>query len=787
MLTSLLNSVPASLQRAYSHLQTPLYRNGYALIFSSAVTSTLGLLYWMLAARIYPADVVGLNSAVISVMVFLSNVAQLSLMNVLNRFLPNAGQSTPRMVLAAYVVSGTTATLAGTIFLLGIGLWSPSLRFLAGDPALALWFVSSIIAWCIFVLQDSTLVGLRQATWVPVENTIFAVVKLALLVALAQALPQYGVFASWTIAVFVLLAPTNLLIFRHLIPRHVRATRARAEAVHLPAVVRYIAGDYFSYLVWMATTNLMPIVVVNVAGAAANAYFYLAWTVAYSFYLVGRNMGMSLLAEAVADSSRLVEYSHKTLVQTLRLLGPAVFVVVLGAPLILAFFGPDYVAEGTGVLRLLTLSALPNIVTSLYLSIARARRQTGRIVVVLSVLSAIVLGLTYVLLRADGITGIGWAWLISQTVVAVGLLLTEFRSIWLPNTLDAAAKAIAMLRRLVWYVTHRHHIREAYALIDAILDQLAVPADWTPPASWKRRRIVPTLSDLVVMTLGEPKQRPVAVFKLPQTERGTAGLRRQWTLLEELRADERLGSWRELLPTALATGEIDGRFYAIESMLPGIDGYTLAAEASQVETMLVASARAIHELHSRTAVSATVDAHLLQRWVEQPLETVRSLLVARGRPAAQITALTHLAGELRQTLAGRTLETSWVHGDYWLGNLRFNREGTQVTGILDWEGASPDGLPQLDLVLLLLSTRTIVQHKELDTVVCELLNGSGWTSLETSLLAAAVPSHDAGLDDRTLVLLCWLQHVAENLTKSDNYEYKRLWLAKNVDAVLNRL
>ena len=67
-----------SVQRLVAHTRTPLYRNGYALILSAAATSGLGVVYWMLATRYYPAEVVGLNSAVISAMLFVAGVAQLS-------------------------------------------------------------------------------------------------------------------------------------------------------------------------------------------------------------------------------------------------------------------------------------------------------------------------------------------------------------------------------------------------------------------------------------------------------------------------------------------------------------------------------------------------------------------------------------------------------------------------------------------------------------------------------------------------------------------------------------
>ena len=49
-----------------AHIRTPVHRDGYALVLNSAITAVIGLAYWMIAARTYPAHVVGVNAALIS-------------------------------------------------------------------------------------------------------------------------------------------------------------------------------------------------------------------------------------------------------------------------------------------------------------------------------------------------------------------------------------------------------------------------------------------------------------------------------------------------------------------------------------------------------------------------------------------------------------------------------------------------------------------------------------------------------------------------------------------------
>ncbi len=417
-----------SLDQIISHFRIPLFANGYALIVSSLATSGLGLLYWTIAAHLYSAATVGLNSAAISAMTFLGAMAQLNLAGITTRFIPKAGRATGRFVAGAYLLSAAVAVVISTIFLMGLSVFSPALNSFMTGPDLILWFVVSTICWTVFVIQDGVLTGLRQAIWVPIENTGFAIMKILLLFILAISIPLTGVFASWTIAVVLTILPTNLFIFRGLLPKYVH--RKEPSTLKLPQIAQYAVGDYLGLLCMQATTSLLPLLVLQVAGATANAYFYMCWTMGYALYMISSNMGTSLMVEAVRDQAKLSVYSRKVFLQTLRIVVPLAVILMVGAPLILRIFGENYSSEGSLLLQLLALSAIPNVVNSLSNNVARAQGHSGVVFVVMAVQSGSVVALSYVFLGSYGIVGVGLAWTISQSIVAAILLLTRLRPLW---------------------------------------------------------------------------------------------------------------------------------------------------------------------------------------------------------------------------------------------------------------------------------------------------------------------------------------------------------------------
>lgn len=418
--------------RLLSHARIPLYRNAYALTLSAAATSGLGMVYWVLAARYYATEVVGLNSALVSSMLFFSEVSRLNLGNALIRFVPAAGRATGRLVGVVYVISVTLATLCGLAVLLAPFIRAAALRVLGTPASFLVWFVLALLVWCVYALQENVLTALGQSLWVLGMNSIFAAAKIGLLVVFAGVSPRFGIFASWNIPAFALLIPVGWLIFRRFIPRHVATTTDRAAPIVPTQIASYVAGDYLGHVFFLASSSLLPLLVLQQAGASATAYFYQPWVIASSLQLVLFNMATSLTVEAAREPTKLRLYARQMLRQMARLLAPVVLVVLLGAPFILRIFGEDYAAEGATLLRLLVLSALPYMVITLYFSMARVRRQVAGIVLVQGVLGALTLGLSYILLRRYGITGVGIAWLSTCTGVAVVLLLARVR-LWSPE------------------------------------------------------------------------------------------------------------------------------------------------------------------------------------------------------------------------------------------------------------------------------------------------------------------------------------------------------------------
>jgi aminoglycoside phosphotransferase (APT) family kinase protein len=215
----------------------------------------------------------------------------------------------------------------------------------------------------------------------------------------------------------------------------------------------------------------------------------------------------------------------------------------------------------------------------------------------------------------------------------------------------------------------------------------------------------------VVISVAEPGRPPTIVLKLPRHANGVAALERQAAVLTALLADQRLGDGYDLLPRPLAQGVIDGQFYLTEKALPGREARFVLHDPAAGQRAHEAAIAGMSQIHRQTASTLMIDRTLLESWVDRPLAAIRRL-VAPAAPAGHFDrSLQGIAHGLHNALLGRTVQVSWIHGDFWVSNLRVTAGGDRLTGIVDWDRAAPDELPAHDLLQLLIQTRRLLARQ----------------------------------------------------------------------------
>lgn len=420
----------AKVTSEHTEAHRALTRGGIALICNSALTSILGIVYWLVAAHLIVRADLGRGSALLSALLIVSALAQLNYGRALSGLLPRAGNNATRVLALAYARVVVLSIILGLAFAILAPLANSKFSYVNALPAFALLFALSVPLYSIFNLEDTVLATVRRAVIIPFENAAFGVLKIMLLFALAlfHGIPtSLAIIASWTLPLVFIITPINIYLFRRGVPQAVStfpAKLARKEG----SWVRY---DFVGYLFWLLGTIPLPLVAVIVLGPVSTAIFYIPFTVATAIDVLSLNLGNQLTAEM---SRTRGEFKDPTILFIWRVWG-AIAALSLGmiavAPYVLDLFGAQYRSAGTTVFRVLMLAALPRSVLFLGIAATRAKaaaandRLSGPIILLLQATTCILtLAVALLTMHLWGILGMALGWTIASTIGAAIAVMT---------------------------------------------------------------------------------------------------------------------------------------------------------------------------------------------------------------------------------------------------------------------------------------------------------------------------------------------------------------------------
>jgi O-antigen/teichoic acid export membrane protein len=397
----------------------PLSRGGLSLLANTALTGVLGFSYWIIAARLFSTYAVGVAGALVAATTLFSGIGQLNLSGMLMRFLPNAAGRSRRLVLITYSFAASASALLAVISLIGIKIFASPTSPLRLDLVQSTTLVFAVAATAIFTIQDSVLVGLRRALWVPVENGTFGVAKICLLFMLAPIGTAFALFSAWMIPLTLTIPVISAVLFWKFLPPSSRPQRStRLGPAVRSNIIRFAIGDATGGLFTQTWTYVLPVLIAVTLGAPVNALFFTSFLFSSTIDQVAANYASPLTVEGAHAPDEIVALIRSALRHIFAIILPTVAALTIMCPWLLRAFGDKYVSAAP-LMRLLLIACLPKAVSTVYYAYCRVQRTTNRSAIMQGYVCIATLSAVILLAHSFGLIAVGLAIVAVQSSAGV--------------------------------------------------------------------------------------------------------------------------------------------------------------------------------------------------------------------------------------------------------------------------------------------------------------------------------------------------------------------------------
>lgn len=399
--------------RIYKHFSSDsLYRNSIYLMLSTGVMGFLGFFFWIVNARLYSVEQVGLATTLISVMTLISSFTLLGLNNGLIRYLPTSERKNQKINTVITLVT-LASILMSVIYLVSSGIFSPKLLFIRENVVFSLLFIFFIIFSSLNMITESVFIAYRSSKYVLIKNSIFSVTKLIFPIFLI-ALGAYGIFMSIGFATAI----TFLLSLLFLVLRFNYSIKPLIDKNVIKRMFKFSLGNYIAGFIGGLPVMVLPIMITNFLGPTFTAYYYMPMMIANFLYIIPLATSQSLFAEGSYSETELKTHLKKATKIISLLLIPAIILTIIFGKYILLAFGKQYSSEGLILLQLLAASGIFNSINYIIGTIFRIKNMVKELVIISFVNCFFVLSLSVFLMSYD-LLGVGIAWIIGQILISL--------------------------------------------------------------------------------------------------------------------------------------------------------------------------------------------------------------------------------------------------------------------------------------------------------------------------------------------------------------------------------
>lgn len=391
-----------------------LLRNSTYLMISNFSVAILGFFFWIIAARYYTPDNIGMTSVILSGVSLVAMISSVGLSKALFFYLPRDPENANRRINSCLMANILISIIFSLIFILGINVWTPGLKTVLNNLENMTIFLTITVTITISGLIGAAFSAGRRSSYSMAKEIIYHLTKIFPLFILTVfgfmgILLSFGIgLTVSTIIGFILLSKVwnyhPMITFDPIIKD----------------MINFSAGNYIADILYNLPRLIFPIIILNLISDRSAGYFYIAFTVAGLLYGIPQSISTSLLVES-SDKERLSNNIDKAIKFNLGLLIPGVLLFIIFGKVILTIFNPIYAENSFDTMIILVLTSIPLSLVNIFNTIRNAQNRVPSLIKMNLLITMVTIILSIFLIKI-GIEGLAISFLVANTIGAIRVI-----------------------------------------------------------------------------------------------------------------------------------------------------------------------------------------------------------------------------------------------------------------------------------------------------------------------------------------------------------------------------
>lgn len=396
-------------------LKKPLFKSSFIMFLNTAINSAFGFIFWILAARLYRTDDVGLASVLISAGAIIATLSSFGFPSSIVRFMPESNKRN-ELFNSTYLISLAISFILGILFIAGSDIISPSLQLL-DKPEKAVIFLILIFFQISNTFIYYTLLSIHKAEYSFVQN-LGGFIKIILL-PIFIFLGITGILGSSALAYL-----GSVSIGSHMLSKSGIEIGLKFSGKVLEKMFKFSFANYLIEILVIIQMSGLPIIALNRVGPNDAGYFFVAFSIATLLFAISSSVFYSMFIEG-SHGVPVKKLAISSLKLALAILIPCAFVLYLVGDILLKLFGQAYSENSYEVLKILIISSPFAAINDMFIAVKRIEKDNRLLMIMILMLFSLIIYLSYTLAGQMGLVGIGLGWTLGHAITAIlaGLFL----------------------------------------------------------------------------------------------------------------------------------------------------------------------------------------------------------------------------------------------------------------------------------------------------------------------------------------------------------------------------